>query len=223
MKTIIEILKNINKPKYKDSFKTSTLILHFLGFLAYSIYVALDIQSQINNLDLIGFVYCFVVMMFLTFATLFTFYEILKNIKHNIVKYHISLIYGCKNLNKTIKNKINIVKVSIIKKQIILILLGSFLIALNLFFNIGLQVHKNISNFGLIDYLLTSSILICLALIIVISFFKLLDLTLNIYYRYIILSNLDLSKYTFNSIDEFSFSSNSNNRFLAKSIIKNRK
>ena len=158
-----------------------------------------------------------------------TIIEILKNIKNNIAKHNIGLIYKYNNLNKTIKDKIKIIKVSIIKKQIILILLGSFLIALNLFFNIGLQVHKNISNFGLIDYLLTSSILICLALIIVISFFKLLDLTLNIYYRFILLSNLDIHPFSRNkrtsniSVEEYCFSSDSNTKIFAKQILKNRK
>ena len=158
-----------------------------------------------------------------------TIIEILKNIKNNIAKHNIGLIYKYNNLNKTIKDKIKIIKVSIIKKQIILILLGSFLIALNLFFNIGLQVHKNISNFGLIDYLLTSSILICLALIIVISFFKLLDLTLNIYYRFILLSNLDIHPYSGNkrtsniSVEDYCFSTDSNTKIFAKQILKNRK
>ena len=62
-----------------------------------------------------------------------TIIEILKNIKNNIAKHNIGLIYKYNNLNKTIKDKIKIIKVSIIKKQIILILLGSFLIALTIY------------------------------------------------------------------------------------------
>ena len=86
MKTIIEKLKKINKPRYEGSFSTFTLSLFFIGSLAYFFHLGSYIHDEINSLVLSDFVGFGIVFIVLANVIVFAFYEMLGNIDHNLNK-----------------------------------------------------------------------------------------------------------------------------------------
>ena len=86
MKTIIEKLKKINKPRYKGSLSTFTLGLFFIGSLTYFFHLGSHIHDKINSLVLTDFVAFGIVFIVLANAIVFAFYEMLENIDHNLSK-----------------------------------------------------------------------------------------------------------------------------------------